>query len=60
MQIGTRFALSLMEKYFFLILRPVGDNYLVVGECYVHGLVYRETRSLLDSGEVEVQWFDLQ
>ncbi|KAF5713019.1 heterokaryon incompatibility protein het-6 [Fusarium globosum] len=40
-------------------LRRAGERYLLVGECYVHGLMKGEAMDMLTGGEVEEQIFSL-
>jgi hypothetical protein len=40
-------------------LRPWGCYYLLVGECYVHGLMGGEAMKMLDQGKVEEEAFDI-
>ncbi|KAH7417000.1 hypothetical protein BKA64DRAFT_285072 [Cadophora sp. MPI-SDFR-AT-0126] len=42
------------------ILRSEGENYSLVGECYVHGLMDGEAMAMLASGERQEQWFHIQ
>jgi hypothetical protein len=38
--------------YHPVVLRPSGDEYKVLGECYVHGLMDGEVFDLAESGEL--------
>ncbi|KAI0114019.1 hypothetical protein GGR51DRAFT_505248 [Nemania sp. FL0031] len=40
-------------------LRPCGRRYLLVGECYVHGLMEGEAMQLVDRGELSEKVFDI-
>jgi len=40
-------------------LRPWGHGYLLVGECYVHGLMNGEAMGMLERGDIEAQIFDI-
>ncbi|KAG5755436.1 hypothetical protein H9Q70_001929 [Fusarium xylarioides] len=40
-------------------LRRVGERYLLVGECYVHGLMKGEAMDMLAGGEVEEEVFNI-
>ncbi|KAI9640856.1 hypothetical protein NHQ30_010697 [Ciborinia camelliae] len=42
-----------------LCLRPMGKYYLLVGECYVHGLMKGETMDLLARDELGKKMFDI-
>ncbi|KAK8121777.1 heterokaryon incompatibility protein-domain-containing protein [Apiospora sp. TS-2023a] len=39
------------------ILRPRGDDYLLVGECYVHGIMQGQALSMLEKGEKTLRDF---
>ncbi|CZR69172.1 related to heterokaryon incompatibility protein het-6 [Phialocephala subalpina] len=39
------------------ILRPVGDDYSLVGECYVHGFMHGEAIEMMERGERELENF---
>ncbi|MCJ1391346.1 hypothetical protein MMC18_004209 [Xylographa bjoerkii] len=39
------------------ILRPVRDHHVLVGACYIHGIMFGEAMSLLDEGKVELEDF---
>lgn len=41
------------------VLRPWGSRYLLVGECYIHGLVRCEARQMLDAGEAVEKTFQI-
>jgi hypothetical protein len=41
------------------ILREIDNHYILVGECYVHGMMHGEAMAMLESGEVEEEWFEL-
>lgn len=43
-----------------LVLRPVGDYFTLVGDCYVHGFMQGEAIALLESGKVVEETFDLR
>jgi hypothetical protein len=59
MQTGDKICVLFGGEVLF-ILRPAGENYRLVGECYVHGLMHGEAMAMLDSGEATEQFFDLQ
>lgn len=59
MQVGDDVCLFFGGEVLFL-LRPVGEVYLLIGECYVHGLMHGEAVEMLKSGALKEQWFDLQ
>lgn len=40
-------------------LRPVGSRYLLVGECYFHGLMKGEAMEKLDQNELQQVFFDI-
>ncbi|MCJ1381099.1 hypothetical protein MMC17_004208 [Xylographa soralifera] len=40
-----------------VLLRPVDDHYILVGPCYIHGIMFGEAMNLLDKGEVELEDF---
>ncbi|KAK4508517.1 hypothetical protein PRZ48_002256 [Zasmidium cellare] len=40
-------------------LRPIGTRYLLVGECYVHGLMDGEAMTMMDRGELVGRYFDI-
>lgn len=40
-------------------LRPVGDHFLFLGECYVHGFMHGEGLAMLDSGGLTSRSFEL-
>lgn len=40
-------------------LRPVGPNYLLVGECYVYGLMNTEAMKMMDRGELKRETFHI-
>lgn len=40
-------------------VRPQGDNYLLVGECYVYGLMRGEAIDMLEQGSFTEQRFDI-
>ena len=37
------------------VLRPEGDRFLLVGECYVHGLMDGEAMQLLETGQAVIE-----
>jgi hypothetical protein len=39
------------------ILRPVGDDYNLVGECYVHGFMHGEAIEQMENGERNLESF---
>jgi hypothetical protein len=39
------------------ILRRVGDDYSLVGECYVHGFMHGEAIDMMERGERELENF---
>ena len=41
------------------LLRPKGDEYLLMGECYVHGLMDGEVLQLVQRGEAEMKLFTI-
>jgi hypothetical protein len=41
------------------VLRGIDNHYILVGECYVHGMMHGEAMAALESGEVEEEWFEL-
>ena len=47
----------LLGGHVFYILRPAGDSWSFVGECYVHGLMDGEAMSLLENRTFELQEF---
>jgi hypothetical protein len=59
MQIGDKICVLFGGEVLF-ILRPAGETYRLVGECYVHGLMSGEAMAMLDSSEVKDQFFDLR
>ena len=40
-------------------LRPWGDCYLLVGECYVHGLMNGEAMKMMDRTELVEKVFEI-
>ena len=42
------------------ILRPVGDNHILLGACYVHGIMDGEAMSMEEGKESNHSWFRLQ
>jgi len=38
-----------------VVLRPVGDHFRVVGECYIHGLMEGEAMEWLETGECQLE-----
>jgi hypothetical protein len=40
-------------------LRPIGSRYILVGECYVHGLMKGEALDMLARGDIYDQIFDI-
>lgn len=40
-------------------LRPMGRRYLLVGECYVHGLMKGEAMDMLAQNELYKKGFDI-
>jgi hypothetical protein len=42
------------------IIRPMGDHYRLIGECYVHGYMHGEAIDRWSVGELKDQWIDLQ
>jgi hypothetical protein len=38
-----------------VILRPYGDTYRLVGECYIHGIMYGKVIDDLEEGKYQVQ-----
>ena len=40
-------------------LRPLGDRYLLVGECYVHGLMNGEAMEMMDRQELAEEVFEI-
>ena len=38
-------------------LRPMGSRHLLVGECYVHGLMKGEAKDMLDRGTLDSRVF---
>jgi hypothetical protein len=42
-----------------VVLRPEGDYFRFMGECYVHGLMFGEGVKALERGEYEVEKFEL-
>ena len=49
----------LLGGHVLYILRPTGENWSFVGECYVHGLMDGEAMSLLANGTFELQVFTI-
>lgn len=49
----------LLGGHVFYILRPVGESWSFVGECYVHGFMDGEAMSLLVNGTLELQEFTI-
>lgn len=43
-----------------MILRPVGNRYTVIGECYVHGLMDGEAMGMLERGDLKTQDFVIE
>ncbi len=43
-----------------LVLRPVGDYYTLVGECYVHGLMDGELVDCLQEGKAHITQFEIR
>jgi hypothetical protein len=41
-------------------LRQQDDHYLLVGECYVHGLMNGEAMDMMDRGEVRKKMFKIR
>jgi hypothetical protein len=39
------------------ILRPMGNRYRLVGECYLHGIMHGEA---IEEGKAKRQWFELR
>ncbi|KAK6860161.1 heterokaryon incompatibility protein-domain-containing protein [Apiospora arundinis] len=39
------------------VLRPAGDGYLLVGDCYVHGIMQGQATSMLDEGNIVLSDF---
>jgi hypothetical protein len=37
------------------VLKPQGDDYVFIGECYVHGLMDGEALKFLEDGRAQVQ-----
>ena len=37
------------------VLRPKGDQFILVGECYVHGLMDGEVMQFLETGQAEIE-----
>ena len=58
MEVGDKICVLFGGEVLF-ILRPAGENYKLVGECYVHGLMHGEAMEMLGSGEAREQFFDL-
>ena len=40
-------------------LRPLGDRYLLVGECYVHGLMNGEAMEMMERGNLAEGVFEI-
>ena len=40
-----------------VLLRPAGDHYILVGPCYIHGIMFGEAMSPLDEGKVQLENF---
>ncbi|MCJ1404177.1 hypothetical protein MMC11_007402 [Xylographa trunciseda] len=40
-----------------VLLRPIDDHHMLIGPCYIHGIMFGEAMSLLDGGEVELEDF---
>jgi hypothetical protein len=59
MQIGDEICVLFGGTILF-ILRPVGEYYKLVGECYVHGLMQGEAMEQWRAGEFHDQWFELR
>ena len=49
----------LLGGHVLYVLRPVGQNWLFIGECYVHGLMDGEAMGLLESGTFGLQEFTI-
>jgi hypothetical protein len=43
-----------------VVVRQQADHYEFIGTCYVHGIMQGEALAGLDTGECEVQWFDIR
>jgi hypothetical protein len=39
------------------VLRPIGDHHILIGACYVHGVMYGEA---FPTGKSELDWFTLR
>jgi hypothetical protein len=40
-------------------LKPLGDQYLLVGECYVHGLMDGEAMDMMNRQELDEKVFEI-
>ena len=49
----------LLGGHVFYILRPIGECWYFIGECYVHGFMDGEAMSLLANGTFELQDFTI-
>lgn len=49
----------LLGGHVFYVLRPVGDHWSFIGECYVHGFMDGEAMGLLEKGTFELQEFTI-
>jgi hypothetical protein len=42
------------------LLRPQGDHYNFVGQCYVHEMMDGEALAEIESGRLKEEWFALR
>ena len=42
------------------VLRPVEDRFILLGECYVHGLMAGEAMESMRRGELEKEWLEIR
>lgn len=54
-QVGDR--ICILGGHVVYVLRPTGESWSFVGECYVHGLMDGEAMSLLENGVFKLQEF---
>ncbi|KAF4453928.1 hypothetical protein F53441_3453 [Fusarium austroafricanum] len=58
MMVGDRLCVFFGAEVPFL-LRPKGDGYLVVGECYVYDIMHGEILGKIEDGSLEASWVKL-